>query len=244
MRQRMLTLVMKRCLLCIFMIGLMSAPGCGPSLVEFARDGDLRAVRYHLRSGVPADTTPWGSTALMYAAESGDTTMMKVLLREGADINAANPEDARMSPLMYAAWGCHAPAVRVLLTEGADPNGRRMAYYWAGPQQVRSTSFGDTPLTMAVRKRCFSVAHMLLLAGADPNASVIQEDIALHPKLDQDSRRLLVGMSQLAADLERRSPAESETGLPLRSPLQLAQGDYGLAELLRMFGGKEEPHRP
>jgi len=64
-----------------------------------------------------------GRTALMYAAENGDTPAVNALLRNGALVNLAdnNGETALMKA---AASSCTEETVRALLNAGADLNAR------------------------------------------------------------------------------------------------------------------------
>src|SRR5260370_25015395 len=64
-----------------------------------------------------------GRTALMYAAENGDTQAVNALLRSGASVNVAdnNGETALMKA---AASSCNEETVRALLGAGADLNAR------------------------------------------------------------------------------------------------------------------------
>jgi ankyrin repeat protein len=81
---------------------------------------------------------PYGSeyhyTPLIDAASLGQTGIMKILLDEGADINATNNYGA--TPLHMAA-GWHPEGINLLLTAGADANMR--------------DAYGSTPLNYAVR---------------------------------------------------------------------------------------------
>ena len=61
-----------------------------------------------------------GSTALLWAAHWGDVKTTDLLLRAGADPNAAN--DFRMTPLSQACVNGSAALVELLLKAGADPN--------------------------------------------------------------------------------------------------------------------------
>ena len=60
----------------------------GNELVKAAINGDAEKVELLLRSGVPIDSqTEEGHTALMLAAGDGKTKIVKLLLKERADVN-------------------------------------------------------------------------------------------------------------------------------------------------------------
>jgi len=64
-----------------------------------------------------------GRTALMYAAENGDTQAVNVLLRNGASVNLADNE-GETALMKAAASSCTEETVRALLSAGADMNAR------------------------------------------------------------------------------------------------------------------------
>src|SRR6266446_4002758 len=64
-----------------------------------------------------------GGTALMYAAEDGDTPAVNALLRNGASINLADKE-GETALMKAAASSCNQETVRALLSRGADVTAR------------------------------------------------------------------------------------------------------------------------
>ena len=60
----------------------------------------------------------YGTTALMYAAAAGDLEMARLLLENGAPINAQT--DVGTTALMFAAAFGHVEVVRFLVENGAD----------------------------------------------------------------------------------------------------------------------------
>jgi uncharacterized protein len=70
------------------------------------------------RAGVNATTTT-GAAALHFAAASGSTETVAILLDSGADVNVREPQWGQ-TPLMFAAASGRADVVGVLLVRGAD----------------------------------------------------------------------------------------------------------------------------
>lgn len=65
-----------------------------------------------------ADTKHEGWTALHYAAVSGNTDIMSLLLNNGANVNALSPNQT--TPLMMASRSGHTAAIQLLMRFGAD----------------------------------------------------------------------------------------------------------------------------
>jgi ankyrin repeat protein len=102
-----------------------------------------------------AMTVKGGYTALLFAAQSGDTESVKLLLAAGADIKQTAPDGT--NALIIAAHGEHPQTAIFLLGAGADPNVDSPGYT---ALHVAATE-GDLPLVTA-----------LLAHGADPNARI------------------------------------------------------------------------
>src|SRR6185503_12346389 len=90
-------------------------------------------------------------TALMYAALSGRTAVVKALLDRGAAVNAKDNEGH--TALMFAAVNGHSATVSMLLDHGADVNAR--------------ANDGGTPLMLAVSGGATDIVQALLRRGAD-----------------------------------------------------------------------------
>ncbi len=88
--------------------------------------------------------------ALHWAAENGLTDIARLLLDQGADVNA--PDNFSNTPLHLAVR--HPALVELLLARGAQVGARN--------------AFGNTPLHLAVGDR--RVVELLLAAGADARA--------------------------------------------------------------------------
>ncbi|KXZ41601.1 hypothetical protein GPECTOR_372g153 [Gonium pectorale] len=96
-----------------------------------------------------------GNTPLHYAAESGHTEVLQVLLGAGADKDATKKDG--WTPLYAAAQNRHVEAVAALLQAGAN--------------KEAATKDGTTPLHAATEKGHVEVVGALLQAGANKEAA-------------------------------------------------------------------------
>jgi hypothetical protein len=88
-------------------------------LFAAARRGDAKAVEILLDAGVDVkSTTPYGATALHFAADKGHVEVVKVLLKHKADPNAADTF-YKATPLMWASMHDHSAVLAELLAAGA-----------------------------------------------------------------------------------------------------------------------------
>ena len=92
----------------------------------------------------------------------GRTDVVKVLIDNGADVNAK--DDSGDTPLHWAAFTGARKITRMLIAAGADVNAK--------------DSEGWTPLHMAALHGQGRIVRMLLAAGADPNISDNRKRIA------------------------------------------------------------------
>ncbi|MDX2150724.1 MAG: ankyrin repeat domain-containing protein [Bryobacteraceae bacterium] len=93
--------------------------------------------------------------ALHRAVYEEDAAAVERLVREGADVKAANPYGA--TPLSLACANGNAPIVRLLLAAGADPN--------------ETLPGGETALMTASRTGNLEIVRALLKGGAKVNAA-------------------------------------------------------------------------
>src|SRR5262249_925084 len=90
-------------------------------LVDAVRNQDHQQIRALLNQHLDVNVRSGdGSTALLWAAHWNDLETANLLIRAGADANAAN--DLRMTPLSQACTNGSAPFVDLLLKAGANPN--------------------------------------------------------------------------------------------------------------------------
>jgi uncharacterized protein len=123
-------------------------------LVEAARNQDQPQIRTLLNQHIDVNLRAEdGSTALLWAAHWNDLATAELLIRAGADANAAN--DFRMTPLSQACTNGSARFVELLLKARANPD--------------TPIATGETPLMTCARTGSADAVAMLLAQGADVN---------------------------------------------------------------------------
>ena len=137
--------------------GGVSAGANEVSLIDAVKARDAEAAETLLRtsSDVNASAAADGTTALHWAAYHDDLPLADLLLRAGADVDAAN--DYGVTPLSLACDNGSAEIAARLLESGADPDAAR--------------STGETPLMTCARTGSVDAVRALLDAGANPSAA-------------------------------------------------------------------------
>jgi ankyrin repeat protein/CHAT domain-containing protein len=206
-------------------------------------------------TGAADQPTRQGVTALHLAAQRGDLSEARRLLRTGANVNATTGTGE--TPLFLAVVNQHVPVTAALLESGANPNltdngGRAPLHAAAAAGHAQLTSLliaygaridaieksnGASPLHLAASTAGqVPVVRWLLDHGADVNLPTVQGTTPLHIAAevgDADVARFLIGRG---ARLETKDTEG-------RTPLAVAAGadKTELVELLSEAGASADP---
>lgn len=142
-------------------------------LIAAVHANDKDKVVKYLKCGADAKTKmAYGTTMLMKACDDGNNAIAKLLILEGADVNAKDPRLDGFTALSYACWHKdvstnyanpdYYATVQVLIEGGADVNTK--------------DSRGYTPLHNACLHNRTDIINLLLQHGADPFNKKIIED--------------------------------------------------------------------
>lgn len=139
--------------------------GLGVTINLAARQGWTEIVREHIeRDPLAVHQRGWiGDTPLHWPCHNGFGDIVKLLIDNGADIEADEINWLGGKPLHWASE--HAPnTTKILLEHGANVNSRN--------EKEDSPCYGRTPLihNATQREDCSEITEMLLKAGADLNA--------------------------------------------------------------------------
>ena len=135
-------------------------------LPNAAKMGDADEILHLIYNGANV-TGEFGvakSTPMLWAGWSGDIECLKILLNNGADINAQNRHG--YSPIHWASIRGNTKALNFLITEGAD-------------LQIKDSQ-GGSPLHWAVSGEQEKCIQILLEAGANIDAMNNRGETALH----------------------------------------------------------------
>jgi len=135
-----------------------------------------------------------GSTPLHWASYRDDLESADLLIRAGANVNAAN--DLGATPLWVASQNGSEAMVRKLLQAGANPNLALLA--------------GETPLMVAARSGYAAVVEQLLAKDANPGARGARGQTALMWAVSQKHPDVVKVLLAHGADVKARSQEWSE----------------------------------
>ena len=136
----------------------MFAVANGSDLSDAAREGNAASVRTLIESTPSGELdSPGrdGMTPLLWAAQTDDLDIARMLLGAGADANLGNRYG--ITPLWLAATNRSPALVALLLEHGAEA--------------AAGLPHGETPLMAAARSGDAESIQLLLDAGADPNVA-------------------------------------------------------------------------
>jgi len=141
---------------------------------EAAIVGNPAVLERLLKAGADANSPNTdGQTALMVVARTGNVAAAKVLLNNGANVNAKEGW-RQQTALMWAAAQKQPAMVKELVARGADVNARSQVNNWqiqvtAEPRAIYRPAGGFTALLYAAREGCAECARHLAEGGADLN---------------------------------------------------------------------------
>lgn len=221
-------------------------------LPEIAATDSNRRVIEAIQSGIEVDQKDEiGNTALIVAAGRGNDSLVKFLLKNGANVNAPTKTTVSSArggtALIYAARYGHNKIVELLVQAGADVNARTA---WAETPLYETTVRGDLKIFrylvrhgakptlletfVSIQNRRIDILRALLCAGADPNWK--------HPKTEQTLLGKAVHFTRDAAfvALLLKGGANPNAMTGRRYPLNLAAviGDVKICKLLLRHGAK------
>jgi ankyrin repeat protein len=209
--------------------------GSGAPLADAAEKMDRSRIRALISQRVAVDAPQIdGMTALHWATYHDDQEISEVLVRAGANVNAANRYG--MTPLSLACTNGNGAIVELLLKAGADPN--------------TALPGGETPLMTAARTGTLASVKALLARGAsvdskderrgqtalmwavaEGHASVVQELIAagadFRARLTSGFTPLLLAAREGRIDVARvllKSGADVNETIPVDGPRRRGYG--------------------
>lgn len=173
-----------------------------------------RAGREELNYDVPRG----GSTAILFAARSGDPQSVRLLVAAGADVNDQLPDGA--SALVVATHSGNHEVAKTLIEMGADVNGAAVGY---------------APLHAAVLRSNLDLVKALLAHNANPNLPMTRGTPVRRNSQDFELPKTLIGATPyllaakfVEADIMRAlAAAGADTRLPMKdgaTPLMAAVG--------------------
>jgi ankyrin repeat protein len=187
-------------------------------LVEAARSQDWQTVRTLLNQqpDIVNGRSDDGATALLWAAHWNDLETAELLIRAGADANAAN--DFRVTPLSQACTNRNPALVELFLEAGANPN--------------TPIATGETPMMTCASAGSAAAVKMLGARGADVNATEpLQNQTALMWAASERHPEVVEALISLGADLQARTRGGS-TALHFA----VREGDLESTQLLLAAG--------
>lgn len=126
---------------------------------HLARIGDRAALAARIEAEPAVAHDP---SVLLAAVDTGEQALVRLLLDEGADVNARAPDRSRQTALHNAAWNGDLDMVRLLVAAGAD--------LAALDEQYRAPPWGwaTTAITVTNNPDCRAVADWLAAQGGGP----------------------------------------------------------------------------
>eukprot|EP00210_Caulerpa_lentillifera_P006976 g6671.t1 len=193
------------------------------------------------------------STPLMSACASGFLDGVKLLIENGADLNASCSDGA--TSLTLAAKNEHLSVVSYLLDQescsvnAADGDGFTALHYIAvlndaymtckliakGSDVDQQASGGQVAIFLAARNACWNSMKVLSNAGADPNVCTIKQNCAFWSVMDQWNTEAIQILLKQGADVTR--PRKDGTKA---IDVAIKRNDFSIMKLMLNQGCKVE----
>ena len=227
-----------------------------------ARKGNIEAVKQHLVAGTNIGKRGKNNlTPLHHAADKGQLSVAKLLIENGASVNADGyfQEDSphRISPLGLAAGRENEEMVKLLLNNGAKIRSHELIGLMSTKNVIivellvsAGINFnvngindreGDTPLRWAIRYKADNIAKLLIKNGVNINTNIGGSTL-LHDSATAGSVsmiRVLIdeGLNVNAQNDRNRTPLDSAMGYA-KGPLAIPEEQNLKIKLLRKHGAK------
>ncbi|HTB20606.1 MAG TPA: ankyrin repeat domain-containing protein [Bryobacteraceae bacterium] len=156
-----------------------SHPEMAQELIAHGADVNARQVTWNWERQITKEPREkWmplgGLTPLLFAARQGCLDCARILLKSGAEINAADPNN--ISPVLLATINGHYDFAAFLLEQGADPNiadeTGRTALFAAVDMHTMPASNRPSPLEVDNNLTSMDLIRALLAHGANVNAQL------------------------------------------------------------------------
>jgi len=191
------------------------------NLVESVIRSNHSNILLLLKRGADPDAkAEGGMSALMFAAEIGDTMLVKLLVLNGADLELTQVEGT--TPLLVAVLNQHFPVAQYLLEKGANPDhqddykGNGLLYaaamndyqmadlllFYNASDTIRDRD-GNTALMTAVFFGNTETVDVLLQNGLGPDGTDKKKNTPLMIAAQQGNRDIITLLLEYGAELER-----------------------------------------
>jgi ankyrin repeat protein len=155
---------------------------------------------------------------LVDAVRAGDIALVRLLIQQKADVNAAEPDGA--TALHWAVIRDDAAAVDALIRAGA--------------RVAAANDYGVTPLWLACTNGNAEIAERLLAAGADPNSVRATGETVLMVAARTGNVRVVARLLAAGATVDVNEPASGQTALMWAA----AEGHAPIVQLLIEHGAR------
>lgn len=210
----------------VVLLGTAQAADPTSTLIDAARSGDVAAVREVVQAnkGVVNKADAKGLTPLMYAAAFGRADVVKLLLQQGADVNALGPD--RVNALVIAVgrgeWGAAKAVAEGNVTPGQKSMKGRTALV-----TVALFCNNDKAAAAAVAEKLF--ARKANANDADKN----------YPALGYAA---INGCDDLATTLIRNGASTTKAGGDGKTPIHLAAENGATGVVKALIDGGVDPN--